>query len=438
MHVDKAVLYSISAKLVTIFGLSITALLVATVFTSEIQGFYYTFNSLLALQVFVELGLGTVIIQFASHERSRLTIDRNGRISGDHAALSRLKSLALISIRWFSVSAIIIAVGLGAGGYFFLRSAPLHAVDTGIFLPWFLLCLFAGISVGLIPFWSLLEGCNQVAHVYFYRLVLAVLTNLTAWLSILAGANLWTAAIASAVGTSWGIFFLRRRYRNFFYTLLYGEKTGPCISWYSEIYPMQWRIALSWLSGYFIFSMFTPVVFHYYGPTKAGQMGLTWSLAAAIQTVCSAWIIPKAPQFGMLIAQKKYHELDALFWRLVAIVIFVASSGAIAVSAMTHLLNRIGSPLALRVLPQFPTNMFLLATVVVSISIPVSTYLRAHKQEPLLVLSLLSGMAICASNIVLGRFFGVNGISMGYLLVNMISTPCMFVIWYRFRKARHR
>jgi hypothetical protein len=36
--------------------------------TAVEQGFYYTFGSVLALQVFVKLGLVTVIVQMASHE----------------------------------------------------------------------------------------------------------------------------------------------------------------------------------------------------------------------------------------------------------------------------------------------------------------------------------------------------------------------------------
>ena len=43
------------------------------------------------------------------------------------------------------------------------------------------------------------------------------------------------------------------------------------ISWRKEVFPMQWKIALSFMSGYFVFQLFTPVLFHYQGAEVASQ-----------------------------------------------------------------------------------------------------------------------------------------------------------------------
>ena len=67
---------------------------------------------------------------------------------------------------------------------------------------------------------------------------------------------------------------------------------------------MQWRIALSWVSGYFIFSLFTPIIFHYYGPVTAGQFGMTWSVIGMVAAIAGPWLYTKAPKFGMLIFLK--------------------------------------------------------------------------------------------------------------------------------------
>ena len=48
--------------------------------TAELQGYYYTFTSLIALQVFLELGFSIVVTQFASHEWANLNLDKNGYI----------------------------------------------------------------------------------------------------------------------------------------------------------------------------------------------------------------------------------------------------------------------------------------------------------------------------------------------------------------------
>ena len=74
-----------------------TLLVIASYFSPELQGYYYTFNSVLTLQVFVTLGLSAVIVQFAAHEWSKLDLGKRGEIVGDSVALSRLMSLGQIS-----------------------------------------------------------------------------------------------------------------------------------------------------------------------------------------------------------------------------------------------------------------------------------------------------------------------------------------------------
>ncbi|MBA3016726.1 MAG: hypothetical protein FP811_00965, partial [Desulfobacteraceae bacterium] len=97
LEVDRAVFFGLLTRIWQICAGPVTAILIATRFTPELQGYYYTFASLLALQIFVELGLGTVIIQFASHEWSKLGFDSSGQIVGDSTALSRLKGIASIA-----------------------------------------------------------------------------------------------------------------------------------------------------------------------------------------------------------------------------------------------------------------------------------------------------------------------------------------------------
>src|SRR5262245_41412245 len=91
--IDRAAVFSVLTNTASLVLGPVTALLVATHFAPELQGFYYTFGSLTALQFLIELGLGQAIIQFASHEWAKLRIDGNGRITGDPHSLSRLISL---------------------------------------------------------------------------------------------------------------------------------------------------------------------------------------------------------------------------------------------------------------------------------------------------------------------------------------------------------
>ena len=72
---------------------------------------------------------------------------------------------------------------------------------------------------------------------------------------------------------------------------------------------MQWRLALGGIVGYFMYSLFTPIVFHYHGPVAAGKMGMTWQIVGALGPLAMAWIDTKTPIWGMLIAKNRYSEL---------------------------------------------------------------------------------------------------------------------------------
>jgi hypothetical protein len=436
---DRAVFFGFLAKLWGIATGPITILLIATKFTPELQGYYYTFGNLLALQVFVELGLGTVIIQFASHEWSKLDISKTGQIVGDEEALSRLVSLSKMSLKWYLIGSLIVILGLGIGGYLFFSQKPDSTINW--VAPWLTLCLLTGITICLVPVWSLLEGCNQVANVYTYRFIQGLSMSLSIWLAILLGAKLWTASVSSIVGLVCASIFLWSRYRQFLKTLLFYRPVGPRIVWRLEILPMQWRIALSWISGYFVFSFFTPVLFKYHGAVIAGQFGMTWSLVGMIGAISGSWIAPKVPQFGMLIAQRKFQELDKLFWRITKIVIYIAILISIAIWFFVYMLNTLDYSLAVRfaarLLPPFPTGLFLIAQVLLVASLPFSSYMRAHKKEPLLFLSVIAGISTGLSTLILGKYYSAIGIAVGYLSVNSIIIPLVFLLWQRCRAEWH-
>jgi hypothetical protein len=432
--VDRAVVFGVLSAVQGVVAGPLTALLIAAYFTPELQGFFYTFNSLLAIQIVAELGLGSVIIQFASHEWADLSLDENGRIEGSPTALSRLASLARIGFRWYAIAGSITVLILAVSGYLFFSGAARPEISW--LGPWLALCALTGATLALIPLWCLLEGCNQVARVYAFRFGQGLVSTITILSCIALGTGLWAAAAAAAMSLCAGVVFLRVRYRNFFRSLL-AQVDGPRIGWKTELLPMQWRIAVSWLSGYFVYWTFTPVLFHFQGPVVAGQMGMTWWLVSGISGVSSLLSVTKAPQFGMLIARRDFRTLDRLFVRLVASSLALVLCGAAAIWALLVILNEIGHPLADRLLPPIPTGLFLIATVVLQVPVVMGVYLRAHKREPLLVPSVISGIAVAGSNLFLGSRFGAIGMAAGYFAVILANLPVSTIIWLRCRADWH-
>ena len=165
--VDRPVFFAGLGQAWSLFSGPITILLVTRFFTAKTQGYYYTFGSVVAFGVFLELGFSQCIVQFASHEFARLRFRSGGAIEGDPLVRSRLISLGRLSLKWYGVIAILAFIGLGLGGHWFFWAK--HDPTVAWVWPWWSLCLVTGLSLLLLPVAALLEGCNQMAFVYGLR-----------------------------------------------------------------------------------------------------------------------------------------------------------------------------------------------------------------------------------------------------------------------------
>ena len=132
LEIDSAVLFGIFSKLWMFVSGPVSTLLIAVYFSAAVQGYYFTFATLLALQVFVELGLGTVTQQFASHEWSNLSLNDDGVIIGDSKSIEKLSNITRISVKWFLNASIILFIGLSFGGYFFFGSTEDYIVSINL------------------------------------------------------------------------------------------------------------------------------------------------------------------------------------------------------------------------------------------------------------------------------------------------------------------
>jgi len=436
LGVDRAVAFAVLGNLTSLFLGPITVLLIAWRFSPELQGYYYTFGSLMALQVLFDLGLGQAIIQFASHDWSALSLDVKGRIVGEEAARSRLLSLGRLSFKWYGWAAFLLILGLGPAGYAFFPQSTGGGVSWSG--PWTALCFGVGASFTLLPAFSLLQGCNQVPQFWFYRWIQQIVNGLSIWIAILLGAGLWTLSVASVAGLLWSAFFLLRRYPGFVGSFL-SPPTGPLICWRTNVWPVQWRIAISWIGAYFTTSLFAPVLFRLSGPVAAGQMGMTVTLALVLLAVSSNWVVTKGPRFGVLIAQGEFQELDRLFRRSFISSIAVSCLGAVTIILGVFLLPRLHHPFSARLLPLLPTVLLLSGTVLNSATTGISVYLRAHKREPLAPVYLLTALVVLASALVLGGRFGALGITAGYLVaVAFIQLPLALLVFRRRRAEWHK
>ena len=387
------------------------------------QGYYYTFASILALQVFFELGLNQILVQIVAHEAAHLQFADHGQMLGDARHLDRLGSVARLMRRWYATAAAIFLVVVSAAGVAFFSSKGVLPGSAWLGA-WLVLVAATAANLFLSPSLAMMEGLGQVGQVARVRLRQSVVGYLLLWLSLSVGLGLWAAVampLAAALSSGW---WLHRR--GVVLGRLAARDTVPeqRLQWRRDILPFQWRIALSWASGYFIFNLFTPLVFSHQGAVEAGRLGLALTIFAAASTVGMSWISAANPALAAHIARGERVQLDTLFAGVTRRAVGATAVVSIGVLATAWLLERMGLPAMSRVASLPALACIAWVTVVNSVVFAAAAYMRAHREEPMLPVSIV-GAALTAAVAWLGSRTGVPAMMAMYAVI----TTCVTLPW---------
>jgi hypothetical protein len=412
-------------------GLSgvVTIVLVGRLFSLDLQGCYYTFMSVLALQTLSDLGLFIVVINVASHEWARLGFGPDGAMSGDDAARARLVSLGRQMGGWYAAIGCLSGLAVALGGWwFFGRTVPSPIEWRG---PWLALVALATLSFCASPFVALLEGCNQVAVVNRYRLVGAMVGSLGMWIAMAGGFGLWALVVMVACQAARDVLLLTGRYGRFFRSFAVSS-AGAHIGWWTEIWPMQWRLGLQGASQYVSSQVYNPMLMYYHGAAAAGRFGMTWVAVSGIQAVALAWIQTRVPMLGQLAARGDRSAFTRLWLRSSLMALGAVVGGGAALCGILLLLDRAGSPLAGRMLPAGLTAVLVVGAVCAQVVQILAAYLRAHKREVLTPVGVGSSVVAGGLGWILSRWVGMAGAAAAYALaMGAVAMPAAILIWWQ-------
>lgn len=419
--IDRAVFFTLLGRGWNVGAGLIIIALVAHFLSPELQGYYYTFNSLIALQVFAELGLNFAIIQFASHEMAQLSWQPDGTVSGNPEAKRRLQSLLHFALTWFAVAALLMILLLLPTGLHFFGAAKWNVIILpNVAIPWSLLVVFVAFNLFIGAAAAILEGCGKVAKVAALRLCQSIFAMTAVCVTLSLDGQLYALALSSLLMAVIGFAWLWFNFRAFFKDLFCHQTALLGMSWRKEIWPFQWRIAVSWMSGYLIFQLFNPLIFKTHGPVAAGQMGMSLQIIAAMNGTAMAWITTKAPTYGQLVATQQTKALDALFRRgLLQSFVFLLV-GVLSVWSALFYLNESASTYAARILPLPLFSWLCLVCLANHIVFAEAAYLRAHKEEPFMWLSIFGGLTTAVLALLLVPPLGKAGAVYSYLIPALV------------------
>ena len=431
LNIDKTVFLGLSERIWSVFGSIVTVLFIVKFLSPAEQGFYYTILGLLELRIFVELGLTFVIMQLSSHESSNILWDKKNNIQGDKKSINNITAIFQMFTKWFFLASLILSLIMMIFGlYFFTINGDISEVKN----VWIIVVLFNFFQLVTIPFTSVLEGLKKINSIYKLRLSKVFFNHLVWWVCLY-----YNLGISSLLYGQMIIFLVQNiflfKYRNTILMLLLNKSKSE-IEWKKDILPFQWRASVSFLCGYFLFQIFTPLAMHLSGPVLAGKVGLTIRLVRIIADTSLVWIRTKAPIFGQLISQKNYKDLEHIFWKNLRISFALSIAGYFVFNFLVLFMNFKNYEIINRILN--PTSIFYLsiAFCINGLIVGSSYYLRAHKIEPFLLPSIVGALSSTVLAYISFNFYN----EMIFSILFLLNTILIGLVWsgYIFIKKRRQ
>jgi O-antigen/teichoic acid export membrane protein len=427
LGIDFHIGFTLLLRCWSIFSGAVTTLLITRYFPPADQGYYYTIISVLAVQVFFELGLNQVVVNLVSHEAASLVVDEVGNIKGNLFNLGRLKGLMDFLRNWYRSAALLFIFVGGIVGFLFIAQNGQSFGRYRLFFVWVSAVFITSLNLFLSPELAFIEAIGKVGQVARIRTAYLIVGSILQWLLIINGGNLWVILPIPVTSLTVTLFWLR------IYKCRIAESipSSPVL-WRRDIFPLQWRIAVSWICGYFIFNLFTPIIFKLHGPVQAGRIGVALSIFSSITGLGLSWINAHIPAFSKSISLGQTKQLNHLFDSVFIRAVLTTASISLIFVGTIKTCELYGVELVKRIAPSGTLIWIGFAAVLNTIVHAAASYMRAHREEPMLTISVASALTVI---IVLMVFKGdIAAMMRGYaLVVAFVSLPWTAHLFFKYR-----
>jgi len=386
--------YSFVSRLTTLLLGSLFYILVPLRLTSIELGYYFTFQSLLGLQIIFEMGFSYVLLQNAAHESSRLELSPHGW-GGASLNLTRLKSLFAIVSRYYTLACVLFFFSISAGGYLFFSRVNAILFTPEIQVIWIMLTLISAINLYISPWTSMVEGMNGVVTVSILKSFQVLVGYLLAIVFLFFGAGLYSILLIG-ISSVFVYLFWYRQNSHYFNILDLGicYERNKKINFFREIFPFQVKIAITWICGY-IGSQTLPIfVFSFSGAVIAGQLGFTMLAFNSLMLLTYSIFNSNIPSISACISTGDFYRAKRIFKKsFVKSFVLTFSTGMCLLLAIFYF-----QYMHFAISSKF--SNFIVCTAVFGItmlsfvSYCVANYVRSFKKEGFILPTILSAILI--------------------------------------------
>jgi|LakMenEpi03Aug12_release.lakeMendotaPanAssembly.Ray.scaffolds.fasta_scaffold189017_2 hypothetical protein len=431
---DRAVVVTILSRVLGVITAPLSLYFTIQYLSDAERGYHYTFYSLLGFSALFDGGVSFSAQQFISREAAHLEVSPGGLLVGPAEGVARLSALFRQTCRWYSRAALAFAVLLFlAGGVFFWATAK---DDIPWQIPWLLCVATSAVSLVTSPLIALVTGIGRVESIAASSAARSFASAVTLCGLLACGAGLFAGPLSGLAGCFVWLFAMLGRWLPLVRQTATCESADDPINWGAQVWPMQWRMAVSIACGFFIFRAITPVVFSTCGSIEAGRFGLTQMAIDFAAQVSSSWLAVRTPLMAKLHSLRSAAALDRLFrstfWISVA-----GYCGCIAMGmGLLWLLRPLYPRLSNAFLGTLPFALLAAWTLTNQLLQLFATYCRTAGNEPFMAISIASAVATLLGAMVCGTLAGMSGIAVWLAVHNaVIFVPWAWLIYKQVRAS---
>ncbi len=404
-----------------------TILFITHTLTSIQQGWFYSFVGIASLYTLFEMGLSASLIQITAHLFIKLHWLPQGRVAGENAEIF-ISFFSRSFKTYFKFACSFLIFAFFVGYFVFIQKAEPEIEKHSWLYPWIALLLGTSLNMIMLPFFAVIEGSGEVSEVYRVRLVQGILGSIFCWLVLSNNGDLWAASMMPILSFIVSFFWFFKKRRQLFAIALY-KHSAEKFNWSKEVWPLQWRIGISYISLFLMSQLCTPFLFYFKNSTIAGQMGLSLTIANMLGILSQSWIVRRVPSMSKAAAKKEWHILHGLFKKDFIRSMYIFILGAFVILIGHKFLSQ--SIYANRILDFWPFLGLLIFSFFYYINAALAIQLRSFRKEPLVWVSLLGGILIMIGTALAAKYYSINQVILVMTAAQIfLISPLSFYIWH--------
>jgi hypothetical protein len=396
----------------------VTVIFLVSFSTLSEQGWYYASVSIVAFSTLFDLGQSVVITQQAA----KLSF-------GDKPLSSdRIEIIQLIG-RWrlFYVKATVLYAFFALATGFWLLSFHDHDLKMiyGIAV-WFILNVLTALNFITTPILAAIEGSGGLNELYTVRLFQNAVGAIATWVAIVYVGPLWAPLAMPFAIFAIGSFWLFLRFRPMVFAFFMAS-----VSTHSQtIIQLRRHVAITWVSGYLLAQIATPILFRLSSPAEAGRMGLSLTIINMIAVFSQSSIAHKVPLMAGAVERKQWSIFDDVFrksFRQSLFIFFVLSFFVLSVRFIVEWTDY--SSRLMNIFPFFLLLMGVFCTFLINVF---ASKLRSYQKEPLVIIIASAASALLISYLIIAEGYGSYGVSVAFFSIQCcVAFP---LSWWEFIK----